>query len=50
MNKQLDLFDNEIDKEFVKIKVWRNDLVELHFDDYLVNRLGQIWSVKKMVF
>lgn len=50
MKKQLDLFDNEIDKEFVKIKVWRNDLVELHFDDYLVNRLGQIWSVKKNGF
>ena len=47
MKKQFDLFDNNIDKEFVKIKVWRNDLVELHFDDYLVNRLGQIWSVKK---
>lgn len=50
MKKQFDLFDNNIDKEFVKIKVWRNDLVELHFNDYLVNRLGQIWSVKKNCF
>lgn len=46
MNRQLDLFDNKVDKELVKIKVWRNDLIELHFDDYLVNRLGQVWSVK----
>jgi hypothetical protein len=50
MNRQLDLFDNDVDKEFVNIKVWRNDLTELHFDDFLVNRLGQIWSVKTNAF
>lgn len=50
MNRQLDLFDNKVDKELVKIKVWRNDLVELCFDDYLVNRLGQIWSIKTNAF
>lgn len=50
MNRQLDLFDNKVDKELVKIKVWRNDLIELHFDDYLVNRLGQIWSIKTNAF
>ena len=42
MNRQLDLFDNNVEKELVKIKVWRSDLVELCFDDFLVNRLGQI--------
>ena len=50
MNKQLDLFDNDVNKELVKIKVWRNDLIELHFKDFLVNRLGQIWSVKSNQF
>lgn len=50
MNRQLDLFDNKVDKELVKIKVWRNDLIELCFDEYLVNRLGQIWSVKSNKF
>ena len=50
MNRQLDLFDNDVNKELVNIKVWRNDLTELHFDDFLVNRLGQIWSVKTNAF
>lgn len=50
MNRQLDLFDNKVNKELVKIKVWRNDLIELCFDNYLVNRLGQIWSIKTNAF
>lgn len=50
MNRQLDLFDNDVNKELVNIKVWRNDLIELNFDDFLVNRLGQIWSVKSSKF
>jgi len=50
MNRQLDLFDNKVNKELVNIKVWRNDLIELYFDDYLVNRLGQVWSVKSNRF